>query len=583
MILSSFTLFIIVSPIIAYITQFIRKLNNVIYFQLTLSCLVFISCLISMGENSEPHYLIGMTSFQELILFICGVAYVYDMTDHIHGLNEGYTEYNTFFELLHNLPAYSGILYMLYIKQGGGIIVRLLLDSGVDVVMLLQKLMNERYYHILDDIEMICFIGCCVIWYSFLSVYGIFVMMSYWNYVDKSLFIMYCAWTICVLYYHNYYCLIQTRKYRLKNMYYKYRTYLRGKLNFTPDKEEEYYIQTLKKNDYRNKKIPKVKKKTKKKAATLTGKQLLKIENEQKENDYLKQIQEQQVHLQQQEQLLKVQQEQYLLDQKKREIQEQQEQYLKHQQRDNQQVQRTYATRSKFHDNVHQQEDIKPQKKYSNYQNQKRNDMDLTLLKCCLLKLTNDQIYEMATQPLLPWKTSLFSLLRSEPQGSILFTRTKYLLETIHNKQLLQINEIMQLCQRNGKSRYEILMNGFFVSDEKIFSRILMPEVTLVFTFLDERDNQFLFMTNGEKGNDFIQKGNDVLLKRPLESFAKSTDGNWDAVELNNYSKALKITKYKSFTLFESIGIGKEMKIYDKHKTYQYGFNAKSLMAIILY
>ncbi|KAL7714571.1 TLC domain-containing protein [Entamoeba marina] len=189
-----------------------------------------------MKEDSEPHYLLGMTSLQEFILFICGVSYVYEMTDHIYGLAETGTTFETKYELVHTLPGYIGILFMLYVEQCGGIIIRLLLDS----------LMSDRYYYVLDDIEEIMFFVSRVCWYSLLSVYGIIVMVLHWDFINKILFVMYCIWTIYVLYDHGYQCFWRTRRHNLYNMYERYRIYLRQKMGLPLDQEEEDLINKLK-------------------------------------------------------------------------------------------------------------------------------------------------------------------------------------------------------------------------------------------------------------------------------------------------------------------------------------------------
>ena len=76
---------------------------------------------------------------------------------------------------------------MLYTHQCGGIIVRFLFDSVDYTLQLLDIITEEKYTEILDDLQEIAFFILRACYYSILGIYGIYIMICYWSFIDKIL------------------------------------------------------------------------------------------------------------------------------------------------------------------------------------------------------------------------------------------------------------------------------------------------------------------------------------------------------------------------------------------------------------
>ena len=221
-----FTFLILTPPSIFFGIKFRQwKYHNHCLF---LECILILICLsIACFQDSQPHYLLGMTKFQEIILFCVGISYVIDAADII----KSYQETNNPIDLntlkFHHIPGYIGIAYMLYTHQCGGIIVRFLFDSVDYTLQLLDIITEEKYTEILDDLQEIAFFILRACYYSILGIYGIYIMICYWSFIDKILFILYSIWTLNVLYEHLYLGFFLKNRFRLIEIYSKW---IKGKV-----------------------------------------------------------------------------------------------------------------------------------------------------------------------------------------------------------------------------------------------------------------------------------------------------------------------------------------------------------------
>ncbi len=217
-----FYLFLILSPFAVIFGIKFRKwkYHNHCLF---LECIIILICLtIACFQDSEPHYLLGMTKFQEYILFLVGVSYVIDSTDIILSYKETKKTIDIYTLIMHHIPGYVGILYMLYVHQCGGIIVRLLFDSIDYTLQNFDYMTDFKYTDTVDDLEEIAFFVLRVCYYSVLGVYGIFVMMKHWDYINKILFVLYSIWILNVLNEHLYLGFWKSNRFRLKEIYKKW-------------------------------------------------------------------------------------------------------------------------------------------------------------------------------------------------------------------------------------------------------------------------------------------------------------------------------------------------------------------------
>ena len=121
---------------------------------------------------------------------------------------------------------------MLYIHQCGGIIVRLLFDSIDYTLQNFDYMTDFKYTDTVDDLEEIAFFVLRVCYYSVLGVYGIFVMMKHWDYINKILFVLYSIWILNVLNEHLYLGFWKSNRFRLKEIYKKW---FKGKKNLWKD------------------------------------------------------------------------------------------------------------------------------------------------------------------------------------------------------------------------------------------------------------------------------------------------------------------------------------------------------------
>ena len=217
-----FFLFIILSPFALIFGIYFRKWKYR-YYVLFTECVIVLICLsIACFQDSEPHYLLGMTKFQEIILFFVGISYVVDSIDIILSYKETKKTIDIYTLLMHHIPGYIGILFMLYVHQCGGIIVRLLFDC-VDYTFQMFDYMTEfKYTDTMEDLGEIAFLLLRVCYYSFLGIYGIFVMIKHWDYINKILFILYTIWNLNVLNEHLYLGFWKHNRFRLKEIYEKW-------------------------------------------------------------------------------------------------------------------------------------------------------------------------------------------------------------------------------------------------------------------------------------------------------------------------------------------------------------------------
>ena len=190
---------------------------------LFLECVLILICLsLACFQDSEPHYLLGMTKFQEIILFCVGISYVVDTADIIKSYQETKDPKDLTLLKMHHIPGYIGIAYMLYAHQCGGIIVRFLFDCVDYTLQLLDFITEPKYSELLDDLQEIAFFFLRVCYYSMLGIYGIYIMICYWSFIDKILFILYVIWTLYVLYDHIYLGFYLKNRFRLVEIYYKW-------------------------------------------------------------------------------------------------------------------------------------------------------------------------------------------------------------------------------------------------------------------------------------------------------------------------------------------------------------------------
>ena len=217
-----FYLFFILTPFsIIFGIKFRKwKYNNHCLF---LECIFILICLtIACFQDSEPHYLLGMTKFQEIILFCVGISYVVDASDIIESYQETKNPKDIRLLLMHHIPGYIGIAYMLYTHQCGGIIVRFLFDCVDYTLQLLEFISDEKYSEFLDDLQEIAFFVLRVCYYSSLGIYGIYIMICYWSFIDKILFALCVTWTLYVLYDHIYLGFCLKNRFKLVKIYKKW-------------------------------------------------------------------------------------------------------------------------------------------------------------------------------------------------------------------------------------------------------------------------------------------------------------------------------------------------------------------------
>ena len=217
-----FYLFFILTPFSIFFGIKFRKwkYNNHCLF---LECIFILICLtIACFQDSEPHYLLGMTKFQEIILFCVGISYVVDASDIIESYQETKNPKDIRLLLMHHIPGYIGIAYMLYAHQCGGIIVRFLFDCVDYTLQLLEFISDEKYSEFLDDLQEIAFFVLRVCYYSSLGIYGIYIMICYWSFIDKILFALYVTWTLYVLYDHIYLGFCLKNRFKLVKIYKKW-------------------------------------------------------------------------------------------------------------------------------------------------------------------------------------------------------------------------------------------------------------------------------------------------------------------------------------------------------------------------
>jgi len=217
-----FYLFIILSPFAILFGIYFRKFKYS-YHILFAECIFILICLtIACFQDSEPHYLLGMTKFQELILFLVGISYVIDSTDIIISLYQTNSSNNLTLLKMHHIPCYIGILYMLYVHQCGGIIVRLLFDSIDYTLQLLDFITNHKYEELLEDLQNIAYFFLRTCYYSILGVYGVYVMICHWDFIDKFLFTLYFIWIAYALYDHIYLGFVLEVRFELKKIFLKW-------------------------------------------------------------------------------------------------------------------------------------------------------------------------------------------------------------------------------------------------------------------------------------------------------------------------------------------------------------------------
>ena len=171
-----FYLFFILTPFaIIFGIKFRKwKYHNHCLFLECVLILIYLSLV--CFQDSEPHYLLGMTKFQEIILFCVGISYVVDTADIIKSYQETKDPKDLTLLKMHHIPGYIGVAYMLYAHQCGGIIVRFLFDCVDYTLQLLDFITEPKYSELLDDLQEIAFFFLRVCYYSMLGIYGIYII-----------------------------------------------------------------------------------------------------------------------------------------------------------------------------------------------------------------------------------------------------------------------------------------------------------------------------------------------------------------------------------------------------------------------
>jgi len=120
------------SPWTCYFTYLILgTINVLLIFSLSVGSIFW-----DVPHNGQ-HYLFCMTPLQEWVLFLVSAQYCIDYALWLSGINVGLEE-NSF--VWHHPLALIGVLYQVYFQIGGGLMVRLLLDSITCLLAFLEKL-----------------------------------------------------------------------------------------------------------------------------------------------------------------------------------------------------------------------------------------------------------------------------------------------------------------------------------------------------------------------------------------------------------------------------------------------------------
>ena len=171
--------FIILTPFAILYGLIFRKWkyrNHCLFFE----CILVLICLtIACFQDSKPHYLLGMTKFQEIILFCVGLSYIVDGTDIILSYKETDNPIDLKNLTFHHIPGYIGILYMLYSHQCGGIITRLLFDCVDYTLQLLDYVTEQKYEELLDDLQEIAFFKLVLISFKMFLLFSIVFKISF--------------------------------------------------------------------------------------------------------------------------------------------------------------------------------------------------------------------------------------------------------------------------------------------------------------------------------------------------------------------------------------------------------------------
>ncbi|ELP94410.1 hypothetical protein EIN_046630 [Entamoeba invadens IP1] len=176
-----------------------KHLNDLIIADLIV---MFMLITYSLTETPQPHYLLGITPVQKIIMIDVFVSYVFELTGYVRDILSGVKNLDHEYELMHTIPGAIGIMYILYVKQFGGIIVRLLLDSITYLIDMIQEYYPDSNF--IEFLRIFSFIVARSIYYSVMLLYSIYVMIMHWEFVDKLLFVMFCIWTVYFLYDHIY-------------------------------------------------------------------------------------------------------------------------------------------------------------------------------------------------------------------------------------------------------------------------------------------------------------------------------------------------------------------------------------------
>jgi hypothetical protein len=166
-------------------------------------CIVFGSTLLNVLLDVPD--LFGLSWYQALIMLLVSSTYYYDIGTWLltpRGFHpRAQTSEFSLSSLVHHLAGSIGIWLMLVKGIGGGLLMRLLLDTVTNLVYDLERFCNGHRWcpkissHHWDMIFWFCFLLARCIWYPLILVCGLFEL---WNQTPfhPQLFVMILCWTV---------------------------------------------------------------------------------------------------------------------------------------------------------------------------------------------------------------------------------------------------------------------------------------------------------------------------------------------------------------------------------------------------
>ena len=159
-----------------FTTHFLKHLPSFLKFLVIAVC----SWSIFTENDLKPHYLLGLSYYQAKVLIGVSASYAYDLGAHLV-----YGQLSTPV-LYHHYLGLTGCGYMIFCENGGGMMMRLLLDIVTEIAEAHREDLNDKYpqYYLGEKLSQFLFFIVRIWWYTTTLMSTVLNFKTYYDEID---------------------------------------------------------------------------------------------------------------------------------------------------------------------------------------------------------------------------------------------------------------------------------------------------------------------------------------------------------------------------------------------------------------